>query len=93
VHNADSSSLFDDLDAALQCGPSENRVAVLRQVAALFPSEAGRLNEAEIDAFAGHERLKIDLAKLSRPTSGCFDFWPVREVSASSVQYRFFDFF
>ena len=32
VQNADSSSLFDDLDAAHQSGSSEKRVAVLRQV-------------------------------------------------------------
>jgi hypothetical protein len=34
VQNADSSSLFDDLDAALQSGSSEERVAMLRQITA-----------------------------------------------------------
>jgi hypothetical protein len=32
VQNADSRSLFDDLDAALQSGASEARVGVPRQV-------------------------------------------------------------
>jgi hypothetical protein len=34
-------SLFDDLDAALQSGSSEKRVAMLRQVTDLFLSEPG----------------------------------------------------
>jgi hypothetical protein len=34
-------SLFDDLDAALQSGSSEKRVAMLRQVTDLFLSETG----------------------------------------------------
>jgi hypothetical protein len=45
VQKADSTSLFDDLDAALQSGSSEKRVAMLRQVTDLFQSEANRLNE------------------------------------------------
>jgi hypothetical protein len=40
VQQADSSSAFDDPDAALQSGWSEKRVAMLRQVADLFLSEA-----------------------------------------------------
>jgi hypothetical protein len=40
VQNADSSSLFDGLDAALQSGSSEKRVAMLRQVTDLFLTEA-----------------------------------------------------
>jgi uncharacterized protein (DUF2336 family) len=51
VQNADSSSLFDDIDAALQSGSSERRVAMLRQLADLFHSEADRLNEAQIGVF------------------------------------------
>jgi uncharacterized protein (DUF2336 family) len=44
-------SLFDDLDAALQSGSSEKRVAMLRQVTDLFLSEANRLNEQQIRVF------------------------------------------
>ena len=44
-------SLFDDLDAALQSGSSEKRVAMLRQVTDLFLSEADRLNEEQISVF------------------------------------------
>jgi hypothetical protein len=40
VQQAGSSSAFDDHDAALQSGSSEKRVAMLRQVADLFLSEA-----------------------------------------------------
>jgi uncharacterized protein (DUF2336 family) len=53
VQNADSSSLFDELDAALQSGSSEKRVAMLRQVTDLFLNEADRLNDAQIDVFDG----------------------------------------
>jgi uncharacterized protein (DUF2336 family) len=51
VQNADSSSVFDDLDAALQSGSSEKRVAMLRKVTNLFLSEANRLNEEQIGVF------------------------------------------
>lgn len=51
VHHADSSSLFDDLDAALQSGSSEQRVAMLRQITDLFLSKADRLNEEQIGVF------------------------------------------
>jgi uncharacterized protein (DUF2336 family) len=51
VQNADSSSLFDDLDAALKSGSSEKRVTMLRQVTDLFLSEANRLNEEQIGVF------------------------------------------
>jgi uncharacterized protein (DUF2336 family) len=53
VQNADSSSLFDDLDAALRSGASEKRVALLRQVTDLFLSEADRLNGKQIGVFDG----------------------------------------
>jgi uncharacterized protein (DUF2336 family) len=53
VQNAGSSSLFDDLDAALQSGSLEKRVAMLRQVIDLFLSEAHRLSEAQIGVFDG----------------------------------------
>jgi hypothetical protein len=39
VHNADSSSRFDYLDAALHSGSSEQRGVVTRQVADLFLRE------------------------------------------------------
>jgi uncharacterized protein (DUF2336 family) len=51
VQNADSPSLFDDLDAALQSGSSEKRVAMLRQVTDLFLNETDRLNEEQIGVF------------------------------------------
>jgi uncharacterized protein (DUF2336 family) len=51
VQNADSSTLFDDLDAALQSGSSEKRIAMLRKVTNLFLSEANRLNEEQIGVF------------------------------------------
>lgn len=51
VQKAGSHSLFDDLDAALQSGSSEKRVAMLRQVTDLFLSEAERLNETQIGVF------------------------------------------
>jgi len=51
VQNAESSSLFDDLDAALQSGSSEKRVAMLRQVTDLFLNQADRLNEEQIGVF------------------------------------------
>ena len=51
MQNADSSSLFDDLDTALQSGSSEKRVAMLRHVTDLFLREADRLNEEQIGVF------------------------------------------
>jgi uncharacterized protein (DUF2336 family) len=51
VHSAGSSSLFDDLDAALRSGSSEKRVAMLRQVTDLFLAEANRLNEEQVGVF------------------------------------------
>ena len=63
VQKADSSSsLFDDLDAALQSGSSERRVAMLRQVTDLFLTEANRLNEEQIGVFYG---LLTDLLELT----------------------------
>jgi uncharacterized protein (DUF2336 family) len=53
VQQADSTSLFDDLEAALQRGSSEKRVAMLRQVTDLFLKEADRLNERQIEVFDG----------------------------------------
>jgi hypothetical protein len=68
-------SLFVGLDAALQSGSSEKRVAVLRQVTDPFLSEA-----------AGAEKLKIDFAKLSKPSvQRLLRFWLVREVTARSA--------
>jgi hypothetical protein len=53
VQNADSKSRFDDLDAALQSGSSENRVAVLRQVTDPLLSRADHLNQAQMGVFDG----------------------------------------
>jgi uncharacterized protein (DUF2336 family) len=44
-------TLFDDLEAALQSGSSETRVAMLRQMTDLFLSESDRLNEEQISVF------------------------------------------
>jgi hypothetical protein len=46
VQNADSVSLFDDLDAALQSGSPEKRIAMLRQVTDPFLSGSDRLNSS-----------------------------------------------
>jgi len=51
VQKADSSSLFDELDAALQSGSSEKRLGMLRQVTDLFLNEADRLSEEQIGVF------------------------------------------
>jgi hypothetical protein len=48
VQKADSSSLFDDLDAALQSGASEKRAAMLRQVTDPFLSDANHLSEETV---------------------------------------------
>jgi hypothetical protein len=40
VQKADSSSLFDDLDAAVRSGASESRVAMLRRITNPFANEA-----------------------------------------------------
>jgi uncharacterized protein (DUF2336 family) len=51
VQNADSAPLFEDIDAALQSGTPEKRVAMLRQLTDLFQGKADRLNEAQIGIF------------------------------------------
>ena len=51
VQKADGSDLFDELDAALQSGSSEKRLAMLRQVTDLFLNEADRLDEEQIGVF------------------------------------------
>jgi hypothetical protein len=40
VQNADSLSLFDDLDSALRSGSAKKRVPMLRQLTHSFPTEA-----------------------------------------------------
>jgi hypothetical protein len=109
VQNADSSSLFDDLDAALQSGSSEKRAAMLRQVTNLFlggPRDDGLLIPCKAADFkwetgsailatklppgsapkTGHEKLKIDFDKLSKPNAQrLLRFWQVREVSVRSA--------
>ena len=56
--NADSASLFEDLDAALQSGSSEKRAAMLRQITDLHLSGADRLNETQIAVF---DRVLVQL--------------------------------
>ncbi|MFL6818594.1 MAG: DUF2336 domain-containing protein [Bradyrhizobium sp.] len=51
MQKADSSSLFDELDAALQSGSSEKRLGMLRQVTDLFLNEAARLSEEQVGVF------------------------------------------
>ena len=51
MQNAGISALFDDLDAALQSGSSENRMALLRRVTDTLLSEADRLNNAQVSVF------------------------------------------
>ena len=48
MQKAGISPLFDDLDAALQSGSSENRMALLRRVTDTLLSEADRLNRAQV---------------------------------------------
>ena len=67
MQNADSSSLFDDLDAALRSGSSEKRVALLRQVTDLFLSEADRLNEKQIGVFDG---VLVQLVEKNQKAGG-----------------------
>ena len=98
MQNADSSSLFDDLDAALQSGSSEKRVATLRPVTDLFLSESDRLNDLSLNLARHSEigiagpiltnstRLKIDFDKLSKSNAQrLLRFWQAREVSARSA--------
>lgn len=64
-------SLFEELDAALQSGASEKRIAMLRRVTDLFLYDADRLNEEQIRVFddvLGHLIQKVEsraLAQLS----------------------------
>jgi uncharacterized protein (DUF2336 family) len=51
VQKADTSCLFDELDAALQSGSSERRLAMLRHATDLFLFEADRLSEDQIGIF------------------------------------------
>jgi hypothetical protein len=47
------SSLFDDLDAALQSGSSGKRIVMLRQITDLFLNEADCLNDEQVGVFDG----------------------------------------
>jgi hypothetical protein len=75
VQNADSLSLFDDLDAALQSGSSAKRGATVRQVTDLLLSEADRLphrgNQAvsmALQAIAGRNSREMALQRyFGRP--------------------------
>jgi hypothetical protein len=53
VQNANSSALLNDLDAALQRGSSEKRIAALRQITDLFLSETDRMNERQVAVLDG----------------------------------------
>jgi len=90
VQNADS-SLFDDLDAALKGGSSEER-------GLLIPCKAADCKWETVSAILasklppgsapkpGQEKLKIDFEKLSKPNAQrLLRFWQVREVSARSA--------
>lgn len=51
MQKADSASLFDELDAALQSGSSDRRLGMLRQLTDLFLTEADRLSEEQVGVF------------------------------------------
>jgi hypothetical protein len=70
VQKADSLSPFDELDAALQSGPSKGRAAVLRRATGLSPSEAdclrARGNQTVsllAPAFAGRNSRNMTLQR------------------------------
>jgi hypothetical protein len=93
VHTADSSFLFDDIDFVLPSRCAEKRAAILRQVTYLFPSEADRLNDEQIERLtprpavrAGHEKRKSDFTKYSKPNAQrLLRYWRIREASAGSA--------
>ena len=70
VQNADSSSLFDDLDAALQSASSEKPVAMLPQIPELLLGAADRPNDEQIGAFDARRPLCL---------------WQIREVGTRSA--------
>jgi hypothetical protein len=93
VRQADSSSAFDDLDAALQSGSSEKRVAMLRQVL-LVPCKTAEYAREAVNASlalklapkAEDEKTKTEFAKLSKPNARrLLRYWQVREISARSA--------
>lgn len=62
-------SLFEELDAALQSGASEKRIAILRRVTDLFLYDANRLNEDQIRVFddvLGHLIQKVEARALTQ---------------------------
>jgi hypothetical protein len=62
-------SLFDELDAALQSGASEKRIAILRRVTDLFLYDANRLNEEQVRVFddvLGHLIQKVETRALAQ---------------------------
>jgi hypothetical protein len=62
VQKADSSSLFDDLDAALQSGSSERRVAMLRQVTDLTKSQDPPAQQPSAAFIARHRSGSVPRA-------------------------------
>lgn len=83
VQNADSPSVFDDLDAALQSGSSEKRLAMLRQtVDAILATKQPPGSVPK----PGYEKLKSEFAKPSKPNAQrLLRFWQIRDASARSA--------
>lgn len=77
--------MFDDLDAALQSGSSEKRVA-MQLVADCEWETVGAIPAAKLPpesaSKAGYDRFTIDFARLSKlNVQRLFRFWQVRKVS------------
>lgn len=63
------SSLFDELESALQGGASEQRLVMLRRVTDLFLNEADRFNEEQIGVFddvLGHLIKRVETRTLAQ---------------------------
>jgi hypothetical protein len=73
VQNADSLSLFDNPDAALQSGSSAKRVAMLWQVTDLFPSEADRLPDRSHQAVSMAPQAIAGRNSRKMAVQRCFD--------------------
>jgi hypothetical protein len=67
VQNADSFSLFDDLDAALRSGSREKRLAMPRQVTGLFPGQTDRSDERQIGIFGQAPVRPVEIAETRTP--------------------------
>jgi hypothetical protein len=85
VQKADSLSLFDELDAALQSGSSTGRAVMLRRATDLLPAKADHLRthgkqtvSLPLPAIAARNSSENDLAAPLRR---------VREAGARSARY------